>query len=71
MHKAIFNLTAIAFAWQFVKIIDVILFVEQYSHRDVIHFRTSSTIKLLASCDFLKSLTKIGYKNGSIAFFNA
>ena len=51
--------------------IDVIFCEEQYLHKEVMHFLTSSTIKELASCDFLKSLIKIDYKNGSIAFFKA
>ena len=35
------------------------------------HFRTSSTMKELASRDFLKSLIKMPSRNGSMAFLRA
>ena len=50
---------------------DTILLDVQYMQRDVMHFLTSSTMKVLASDAFLKSLIKIASKKGSIAFFNA
>lgn len=52
----------------FITIIDVILLAEQYIQRELIHFLTSSTIKELASWDFLKSFIKIVYRKGSMAF---
>jgi hypothetical protein len=70
-QRATFNLTGIAFVWEFVIIIEVILLDEQYKQSDVMHFRTSSTIKEFASWDFLNNLIKMAYKKGSIAFFNA
>ncbi len=70
-HNATLSLTGIAFVWEFITIIDVILPEVQYIHNDDIHFLTYSTIKELASCDFLNSLIKIVSKNGSIAFFKA
>ena len=51
--------------------IDTILLEVQYKQRDVMHFRTSYTMKELASSDFLKSLMKMPSKNGSMAFLRA
>jgi hypothetical protein len=51
--------------------IDVILADVQYMHKEVMHFFTSSMMKELVSWDFLKSLTNIVSRNGSMAFFRA
>lgn len=52
----------IAFALLLVMIMLQILPVVQYVHRDVMHFRTYSTMNVLASWAFLNSFTNRGYK---------
>lgn len=60
-----------ALVWEFMTIMDTILLEVQYMHKDVMHFLTSSTMKVLASDAFLKSLIKMVSRKGSIAFFKA
>lgn len=55
----------------FVIIIWQIFALVQYVHKNFMHFLTSSTMKELASWDFLKSFKNKGYKYGSIFFFKA
>lgn len=62
MHRATCVFMGIAFALLLVMIMLQILPVVQYVHRDVMHFRTYSTMNVLASWAFLNSFTNRGYK---------
>lgn len=62
MQRATFIFIGLAFALLLVIIIEHIFVVEQYVHKDVIHFFTYSTINVLASWAFLNNFTNNGSK---------